>query len=476
MTDSEFMFLAIGLFVGVGGGVALIEVIRSRPPAGRDVPTVVAQDADPAGFAATTAVAAFVAADPQPVGVAGDPEPVTVAVPDAVIAGDPADAAGAAPPARSAHPDTCADERRLADDRCELATRAREQAAAAADAFQRVQRTYDAHVAASTAAADSTDPETVRHLKEEAQRAFRAGSRASTSSLDAEAAARSWLQEINRINREAAAATLAARRGREAATAVRATLERLSHEADAARVAAEMADAACLAARTAVAECDERAVAGPETSRPTPRPLNDSIPSVMDREAALGVAFRGNSRPRVFRLLHGDADAMAVLVASLAGDDPTERLRWRQAFTGLLEAVLADAIEQSFLCFPVDHPFWGTYSRPQQREIARALASLGFHFDGLGGWADERLPSQRDLSLALGYSGLDPVRVRQWPSQQQTVELFRDVEVAADEYLASAAGDLSLAEMVVMLGRRADTLVDLWNHWGRIRPLLLEEA
>ena len=31
-------------------------------------------------------------------------------------------------------------------------------------------------------------------------------------------------------------------------------------------------------------------------------------------------------------------------------------------------------------------------------------------------------------------------------------------------------------EMVEMLGRRADGLVDLWNHWGRVRPLLLEEG
>ena len=104
-----------------------------------------------------------------------------------------------------------------------------------------------------------------------------------------------------------------------------------------------------------------------------------------------------------------------------------------------------------------------------------ALASLGYRFDGLGGWVDERQPSQRELSLALGYAGLDPMRVRHWPNEQQSAELFSEVEVAADEYLAGAAGDLTLAEMVEMLGRRADGLVDLWNHWGRVRPLLLEE-
>jgi hypothetical protein len=54
-------------------------------------------------------------------------------------------------------------------------------------------------------------------------------------------------------------------------------------------------------------------------------------------------------------------------------------------------------------------------------------------------------------------------------------ELFREVTVAADEHLAGAAGDLTLGELVSMLGRRADGLAEVWNEWGRLRPLLLEE-
>ena len=53
------------------------------------------------------------------------------------------------------------------------------------------------------------------------------------------------------------------------------------------------------------------------------------------------------------------------------------------------------------------------------------------------------------------------------------LNLFRDVTVAADEYLASAAGGLTLGELISVLGRRADGLADLWNEWGRVRPLLL---
>ncbi len=137
---------------------------------------------------------------------------------------------------------------------------------------------------------------------------------------------------------------------------------------------------------------------------------------------------------------------------------------------------MADAIEASALDFPDGHEFWGEFTRSQGRDIANALSSLGYRFDGLGGWTDGRQPSQRDLSLALGYAGIDPMRLRHWPTEEGTAELFRDVSVAADEYLAGIAGDLTLAEMVAMLGRRADGLAEVWNHWGTIRPLLLDEG
>ncbi|MDO8484124.1 MAG: hypothetical protein Q7S35_04190 [Candidatus Limnocylindrales bacterium] len=556
MTVSEFTFLAIGLVLGVASGAALIEVIRARPPARREVRLTVSQDAIPRRRATTLADDAFVAVGPEP--ARGGPAdrrglegPASLGAPDrrtnvlavghsaaamtndpkrapgrvvgmpisagadpmlgalqaggrdtarpsatatagaggssatAVTTGrntspaavglldPPADASPVAAPARSG---PCADERRLADERCELATRAQAQAAAAADALRRAQRAYDTHTAASTAAAGAAHPRAVRSLKEGAQRAFRAASRAASSPEAIEAAARRWLQEINRINREAAAASLTAGREGDAAASVGATLERQDREANASRIGAEMADAACLAARTAVAECDERTTAGPAVARATPPPPIEPVLSDDRGDEALGIALEGGSVPRIFRLLRGDPGAMETLVAALGGGDPEEQRRWKLALAGLLDAILADAIEQAFLRFPHDHPFWGPYTQQQNRDIIRALASLGHRFDGLGGWVDERLPSQRELSLALGYAGLDPMRMRQWPGEQQTAELFRDVEVAADEYLASVAGDLTLAEMVEMLGRRADSLVELWNHWGRLRPLLLEEA
>ena len=195
-----------------------------------------------------------------------------------------------------------------------------------------------------------------------------------------------------------------------------------------------------------------------------------------DQEETLEIALETGGQPLIFRLLGGDRAAMQVMVTSLAGDDVDRRRHWQLLITRLLEAITAEAIEGSALELPDVHPFWGMFTRLERREIAQGLASLGYRFDGLGGWADGRQPSKRDLSLALGYAGLDPMRVRQWPNDKGIENLFADAIVTADEYLAARAGDLTLAEMVTMLGRRADGLAEAWNAWGRIRPLLLSET
>ena len=65
------------------------------------------------------------------------------------------------------------------------------------------------------------------------------------------------------------------------------------------------------------------------------------------------------------------------------------------------------------------------------------------------------------------------MRIRNWPREQELAELYRNADVAADEWLAHNAGDLTLGEMVDALGPRAGNLADVWNAWGRVRPLLL---
>ena len=66
MTVSEFTFLALGLVLGVASGIALIEIIRARPPARGEVRVTVAPDAIPRRRPATLADDAFVAVGPEP--------------------------------------------------------------------------------------------------------------------------------------------------------------------------------------------------------------------------------------------------------------------------------------------------------------------------------------------------------------------------------------------------------------------------
>ena len=68
------------------------------------------------------------------------------------------------------------------------------------------------------------------------------------------------------------------------------------------------------------------------------------------------------------------------------------------------------------------------------------------------------------------------MRIRHWPTEAEMAALYAEVSVAADEHLAATAGDLSLGELIALLGRRADPLAELWNEWGHVRPLLLEGA
>ena len=259
-------------------------------------------------------------------------------------------------------------------------------------------------------------------------------------------------------------------------TAIGATLERLGLEADAARIGAENADEACLKARIVVAECDETGhdrgggrPASPSTGDEPRRPR-------LDEDERLGIALEAGDTPRIFRLLRGDRQAMTSLVATLADDDAEARRRWQLLMTGLVEAIVADAIEASALEFPDDHVFWGAFTRVQSRDISHALVLA-------------RLPVRRARRLdgrtpSLAARPVAGARLRRarpdadpaLADRGRDALLYRDVTVAADEYLAGTAADLTLAEMVAMLGRRADGLAEVWNHWGRIRPLLLDEG
>jgi hypothetical protein len=419
----------------------------------------------------------------------------------------------------------CDDLDRVADERCEVAHGARQRVETAQEALSELQRRYDEHMARAEEASTGADERAMRTAKEAAQLTFRGARAAAVTRDDVERAAREWLSEINRVNQAARDASVQLQRERQAAGELLPDLERLSVEADVARGAAEAADAACAAARAAADDCreanereiaDERArnferlavaeddaVAAdhlaamdwdpsspiapdaPPAMRPSPATAPRSVPPAY-RAAAIAPLLtddedsplqgHGAREPAIVRLVRGDHATLEHLVNGLAGDNPAARRHWQLALAGFVDAIIATSIESSIMTFPREHPFWRDFSLAQNRDIAAALASLGFRFDGLGGWADDRVPSQRDLSLAVGYAGLDPMRIRRWPTDTETAALYRDVRVAADEFLVGAARGLTLGELVTALGRRADALTDVWNDWERVRPLLLDSA
>ncbi|MEA2546567.1 MAG: hypothetical protein QOI09_1840 [Chloroflexota bacterium] len=373
----------------------------------------------------------------------------------------------------------CAEERRVADERCAVAGRAREGAAGAAEALRAAHRAYDGHVGSAEAAAAAIDPRSVRTAKESAQHRFRDARSRATTRDDVEAAARTWLSEINDINRDTREAGQRIERDRASAAALAPVLERLAVEADAARISAERADEACIAARETVAACDEaRTLAAAVKAAPRRARDGDRIAAPMpapedEIEPAAPMGSRAGGDAVLLRILRGDREAMVGAVAHLGGDDPEARRRWQGWLSGLADALIARSIEASAFDFPLEHPFWGPFNQGQSREIAAGLSSMGYRFDGFGGWVDDRIPAQRDLSLAVGYAGLDPMRIRRWPTETEMRELFVDVRVAADQYVADTAGGLTLGELVTLLGRRADALTELWNEWGTVRPILL---
>ena len=55
----------------------------------------------------------------------------------------------------------------------------------------------------------------------------------------------------------------------------------------------------------------------------------------------------------------------------------------------------------------------------------------------------------------------------------EIAELYANATVAADQWLSDQAGDLMLGRMVDALGGRAGELAEVWNAWGRVRPVLL---
>jgi hypothetical protein len=430
--------------------------VRARPPVDEGRPTLA------------------MAAGSIPIARADEPrEPSPVA---------PASAAPA-PVALPGAADQCAPARTAAEERCLEAVGARERARVAADAVREAKRALAELQERIDKARAASDPRAVAVTKGELHAAYREASAAAATPEEAEAAARHWLSAIDRANTDARAALQLV----EAATAELREqtpgLERLAVESDAARINAEGAEQACRGAREALARCEELAAAAAlsaaalPTDAGPPDPFATAWPTepdlARDRGAPGNAAEDLAGLSLIVRVLRGDRAARERVVAAVAGDEPASVATWRLRVSALVDAIMACAIEAGSLDLPDDDPFWQLFTHRERREIVEALSSLGFRFDGLGGFADGRVPTARDLSLAVGYAGLDPMRIRIWPREGELAALYSRAIVAADAWLATRADDLALGSVVDALGPRAEDLGELWNAWGRIRTLLL---
>jgi len=415
------------------------------------------------------------------------------------IAAGAAEAPGTA--ATSPETDPCATARSAAQDACALADRMSALALATQERLRDARRAYDEHAGRRERAAAVADPRAVRAAKDDAQAAFRRARLAAADRGGLEAAACEWLREVDRVNARTREAIRTLTREDAAELSLLQAVERLGLEADGARIAAESAAEACRNARITLATCEEReragagAVAAAAPSATAVGALAPAsvqaratyVPPVPDDGAGTGAAAEpvpaepghpppSTAAPAVFALLEGDRDVLRRIAAALAEGDAAAEGHWQAHLAGLVQAIRERAIDSAALAFPEDHAFWGPHTQQQCREITAALAALGYRFDGLGGFADDRVPGQRELSLAMGYAGLDPMRMRFWPTEAEMARLFEAVQVESGRFVAEAAGDLALGEMIDLLGRRAEDLSDLWNAWGRVRPLLLAPA
>jgi hypothetical protein len=401
------------------------------------------------------------------------------------------DPAGAAPA-----DDPCAPQRRVAEEACALADRLRTMLATARDDLRAAQAALAAYEERRDRAVHDADPHVVQRRKAEAFDAFRLARSRARARADLETAATAWLVEIDDVNRRLVAARRTLETERPEAGPLVAEIERRTVAVDRARVAAEQAAAACRDARAHLAACEEvggdvagpaAAVAGsvaatgsvgwPGGARPEAEPAGPVAPAMAPAPAPpTAVPAIHAERPRIVALLHGDARERDVVAVALAGGDPATADRWADLLDDLVAAIIDRALEDSRFVFPRQHAFWGLFRDDECRGIAVALAELGFHPIPGVGWADGRVPGRRDLSLAVGYAGEDPLRIRIWPTEAEMEHLFDDATADVVGHLFEMAGDLTLGEMVAFLGRRAEQLAPLWNAWGRARPLLLAET
>ncbi|MBI2762340.1 MAG: hypothetical protein HYX54_01075 [Chloroflexi bacterium] len=198
-----------------------------------------------------------------------------------------------------------------------------------------------------------------------------------------------------------------------------------------------------------------------------------AAPSMAEYERAREVILEPiDDTPALTRILRGDHHALFSVAAKLAGPDATQLRAWEVAVRAVTDGIVTATIAEGYLDFPVGNPFWDTFTVEQCRAIAGALAAAGYRFDGVDSWADGRSPNYRDLTIAVAGAGLEPRRIRAWPTQEEIDELYLEVSAASDEYVATRVPMLSLAALQDLVGVGGLERSRIWDDWDRVRAVL----
>ncbi len=394
----------------------------------------------------------------------------------------------ASPAAATVTSGPCGAARDQVDSRCAEAVRL---AAAAAEHQQRLR---DARLELSDVVrqrerdAATRDRRSLNDTKDEARLAYRAALARAHGPGDIQAAAAEWLTEINRLNRQVRSSERNSNDVVRHATEIEGAMPGIELAADAARIAAESAQAACLEARRKLAECEEEAqrrVTVDGREQQSPSQSSGATPSAADASAAAvasGPAAPLNTRSpspsgsQLSALLRGDRQALLGLALRLSEDTGIETGRLQLLLLELREAMAVRALEENYLRFPEDDPFWGQFEREGASRVVASLAALGYRFDGRDGWADGRAPTARDLALALSHSDFDPRSLRRPAGQAAIDGMWNGTVVLMEAFLSSRAPNLTVEQVNLCLGPRATRLGELWDNWGRIRPVLIGTA
>lgn len=368
----------------------------------------------------------------------------------------------------------CAQARAEVDSRCAEAERLQQAAIAHQQRLREARRQL--HEVSTLREADSRvrDRRQLDEAKNVARKAYHAALMTADSAGQVQEAAQGWLREIDRLNRQV---DLADRRAEDVvrrATELERAMPGIELAADAARITAEGAQVACLEARRTLAACEE------EAQRRIQHPIDAAQPTTTFEEGTADQAVA--SQPAVHRVrpitlvLRGDRETLLSLGLRLAEETGVEAGRLQLLLLELREQLAARALEDNALRFPADHPFWSQFPGEGARRVVASLASMGYRFDGRESWADDHAPTMRELAIAVSHVGLDPRSLRRPAAQEALDSLWLGTTVATEEYLASRAPNLDLEQVMGYLGPRGARLSQLWDLWGRLRPLLLTPA